>query len=140
VISKTTPSTVIPTLRYSDAKAAIDWLCEAFGFEKHLVVVEGGNRIAHAQLTFGSGMIMLGSIQDNEYGRFIKQPNEMGGYETQAPYLIVDNVDAHYDHAKSFGAVVMMEPEDQPHGGRFYTCKDLEGHLWNFGSYDPWEN
>lgn len=137
--SKNTQSTVIPTLRYSNAKAAIDWLCEAFGFEKHLVVAEDGNRIAHAQLTFGNGMIMLSSIKDNEYGRFIKQPIEMGGYETQAPYLIVDNVDAHYDHAKSSGAVVLMEPEDQPHGGRFYTCKDLEGHLWNFGSYDPWE-
>lgn len=32
-----------------------------------------------------------------------------------------------------------MEPEDQDYGGRLYSCRDPEGNLWNFGSYDPWE-
>ena len=54
--------TVIPTMRYRDAPAAIEWLCKAFGFEKHLVVPGPGGTIAHAQLTCGNGMIMLGSL------------------------------------------------------------------------------
>ena len=59
--AKTTTSTVIPALRYRDATAAIDFLCLAFGFEKHLVVPGDNGKIAHAQLTFGNGMIILGS-------------------------------------------------------------------------------
>ena len=58
--NRTSSSTIIPTLRYRDAAAAIEWLCLAFGFERHLVVPGDGGTIAHAQLTFGRGMIMLG--------------------------------------------------------------------------------
>ena len=57
-------STIIPTLRYKDAPKAIDWLCKAFGFERHLVVPGDNDTIAHAQLRYGNAMIMLGS--DNE--------------------------------------------------------------------------
>ena len=137
--SKKTTATIIPALRYADANSAIDWLCRAFGFEKHLVVPEDDGSIAHAQLTFGNGMIMLGSVREDEFGRMIKQPDEIGGAETQSPYVIVKNVDKHCEQARSAGATVIMEPEDQPHGGRFYSCRDIEGHLWNFGTYDPWE-
>ncbi len=136
--AKTTRATVIPGLRYADAAAAIDWLCRAFGFELHLVVPEEDGLIAHAQLTFGNGMIMLGSVRADRYGEMIRQPSDIGGAETQAPYVIVDNVDAHYERAKAAGATIVLEPEDQSYGGRLYTCRDLEGHLWNFGSYDPW--
>jgi len=59
--AKITTATVIPTLRYYDARGAIDWLCEAFGFETHLVVPGENGTIAHEQLVFGNGMIMLGS-------------------------------------------------------------------------------
>ena len=58
---KDTTATVVSSLRYQDAPKAIDWLCRAFGFERHLVVPGEGDTIAHAQLTFGRGMIMLGS-------------------------------------------------------------------------------
>jgi uncharacterized glyoxalase superfamily protein PhnB len=51
-------------LRYRDAQAAIEWLCRAFGFEKHLVVPGEGGTIAHAELSFGNGMIMLGSVKN----------------------------------------------------------------------------
>lgn len=136
---KKTTATIIPTLRYADAVSAIDWLCRAFGFETHLVVPDDDGGIAHAQLTFGNGMIMLGSIRDDEFGRMIKQPTAMDGAETQSPYLIVEDVDAHCKHAKAAGATIVMPPEDQPHGGRFYSCRDIEDHLWNFGTYDPWE-
>lgn len=134
-----TVATIIPGLRYADAARAMEWLCRAFGFERHLVVPGEDGAIAHAQLRFGNGMIMLGSARDDEYGRLIKQPSEVAGAETQAPYVIVDDVDAHWERAKAEGAVLVMAPEDQPYGGRFYSCRDIEGHLWNFGTYDPWK-
>jgi uncharacterized glyoxalase superfamily protein PhnB len=64
-------STIIPCLRYRDAPRMIEWLCQAFGFERHLVVEDGKGGIAHAQLTLGPGMIMLGSARgDNDaFGR-----------------------------------------------------------------------
>ena len=137
--AKTTTATIIPGLRYEDAVGAVDWLCEAFGFEKHLVVPDETGGIAHAQLKFGNGMVMLGSTRSDEYGRMIKQPADIGGAETQAPYVIVDDVDAHCERARAAGAAIVMEPEDQSYGGRLYVCRDVEGHLWNFGTYDPWE-
>ena len=62
--AKQTVATIIPSLRYRDALAAIDWLCRAFGFEKHAVYAGDGGVVHHAQLTFGNGMIMLGSVDN----------------------------------------------------------------------------
>lgn len=138
--AKVTRSTVIPCLRYRDAPKAIDWLCTVFGFEKHLVVPNDDGTIAHAQLGFGNGMVMLGSVAkvENEFGRLIKQPDEIGGMETQSPYLIVSDADAVYQRAKSAGAKIDIEIKDEDYGGRAFSCRDLEGHLWNVGTYDPW--
>jgi uncharacterized glyoxalase superfamily protein PhnB len=136
--AKNTTTTVIPVMRYRDAPAAIEWLGKAFGFEKHLVVPGENGTIEHAQLTFGNGMIMLGSARDDEFGRLVKPPQEIGGAGTQSAYVIVDDVDAHYARAKAAGAEIIKEVEDQSYGGRLYSCRDPEGHLWSFGSYDPW--
>ena len=130
---------IIPTLKYDDAPAAIEWLCEAFGFKKHLVVPGEGNIIEHAQLTFRDNMIMLGSVKKTEFDKLQKTPKSVGGVGTQSPYIVIDDVDAHHRQALSCGAEIVMEPEDQDYGGRAYSCRDPEGHLWNFGSYDPWE-
>jgi len=129
---------IIPTLRYHDAPAAIEFLCRAFGFEKHLVVPGEDGTVAHAQLTLGDGMIMLGSARDDEFGRLQKPPRDVGGAGTQSPYIVVSDVDAHHARAVAAGAKVVMPPEDKDYGGRGYGCLDPEGHLWNFGSYDPW--
>ena len=130
--------TVIPTLRYRDSRAALDWLCRAFGFERHLVVEGEDGAIEHAQLTFGHGMVMLGQARDGDHDARMVSPGEVGGRQTQCPYLIVADVDAHHARAAAAGAEVVMEPEDQPYGGRLYCVLDPEGHLWNFGSYDPY--
>jgi uncharacterized glyoxalase superfamily protein PhnB len=132
------PATVIPGVRYRNAPAAIDWLCKAFGFSKHLVVPGDNNTIAHAQLTFGNGMIMLGSVNEGEFGRLMKQPDQIGGCVTQSAYVVTMDPDAHYARAKAAGAEIVMEIRDNDYGGRGYSCRDLEGHLWSFGSYDPW--
>ncbi|HBK45012.1 MAG TPA: glyoxalase [Xanthomonadaceae bacterium] len=135
-----TTATVIPCLRYRDAPAAIDWLCEAFGFERHAIYASG-DIVHHAQLTFGNGMIMLGSVDqaDSEWAGLIAQPDRIGGMETQSPCVVVDDADAHYARARAAGARIVMDIADQDYGGRGYACRDLEGHLWWFGSYDPWQ-
>jgi uncharacterized glyoxalase superfamily protein PhnB len=137
-VDTATPGTIIPTMRYRDARAAIAWLCEAFGFSQHLVVAgktEGA--IEHAQLTLGNGMIMVGSASDEEFGRMMALP-EPDGRVTQSCYVVVEEIDAHYRRAKQAGARIVMEVADQDYGGRLYTARDPEGHLWSFGSYDPW--
>jgi len=130
--------TVVPAMRYRNAAAAIDWLCNAFGFKKHVVVPGEKGTIAHAQLTHGTGMIMLGSHAANEFGRLMKMPNDIGGCETQSCYIIVSDADAHYRQAKAAGATVVIDIKDEDYGGRGYTCRDVEGHIWSFGTYDPW--
>jgi uncharacterized glyoxalase superfamily protein PhnB len=129
---------IVPCLRYRNAPAAIDWLCQAFGFTRHLSVPGESGTIAHAQLTYQNSMIMLGSVQDNEYGRWIKQPDEVGRAATQTSYVIVPDADAHYARATAAGAEIVIDIKDEDYGGRGYTCRDLEGHIWSFGTYNPW--
>ncbi len=128
---------IIPTMMYRDAPVAIEFLCRAFGFERHLVVPGEGGTVDHAQLTFGRGMIMLGSMKETQFGRLMRHPDEVGG-ETRAVYIVVAEIDAHYARARAAGADIVIDIVDQPYGGRDYTCRDPEGHLWAFGSYDPW--
>lgn len=139
-IAKQTTATVIPAMRYLDANAAIDWLCDAFGFERGLVVPDGDGGIAHAQLIFGNGMIMLGTARDDVFGKLIKPPSQTGGIGTQSAYVIVADADRHYARAVEAGAVVIREIQDEDYGGRGYACRDPEGHIWCFGTYDPWSD
>lgn len=138
--AKNTKATIIPSLRYRDAPAAIEWLCSTFGFEKNAVYPNEDGTIAHAQLSFGNGMVMLGSVLKTEtpWGQQIKQPDEIGGYETQAAYIVVNDADLVYNRAKAAGAKIAIEIKDEDYGGRGFACYDLEGHLWSFGTYDPW--
>lgn len=131
-------ASIIPGMRYRDPDRAVDWLCRAFGFRPHLVVPGPEGGVLHAQLVLGNGMIMLGPVLDSEFGGLMRQPDEIGGAETQSCYVIVGEVDAHHARAAAAGAEVLIEPADQDYGGRSYTCRDPEGHIWSFGSYDPW--
>lgn len=137
---KNTRCTVIPGIQYRDPTAAIDWLCRIFGFEPKAVAKDPEGEIMHAELSFGNGMVMLGPVNEGDYGRLLKQPNEIGGFETQSPYLIVDDADAVYERVESNGGEIAIEIEDKPYGGRGFTCRDLEGHLWTVGTYDPWQS
>jgi uncharacterized glyoxalase superfamily protein PhnB len=136
--AKNTRANVIPTMRYEDAPAAIAWLCQAFGFEKGLVVPGEGGTIAHAQLVFGNGMIMLGSAGSGEYDALVKPPKSIGGIGSQSPYIVVEDVDRHYARAVAAGAEIVIDIKDEDYGGRGYSCRDPEGHVWNFGTFDPW--
>lgn len=140
ITAKSTRATVIPCLRYRDAPKAIDWLCSVFGFEAQLVVANEDGTIAHAQLTLGNGMVMLGSVSkvENAFGRLTRQPDEIDGMETQSPYLIVPDADVVFQRARAAGAKIEIDIKDEDYGGRGFSCRDLEGHLWNIGTYDPW--
>lgn len=142
-LAKQTRCTMVPCLRYRDAARAIEWLCNAFGFEKQAVYTDDEGHVVHAQLTFGNGMIMLGSKmpaeRETEFGKWMKQPDEIADCETQTPYVIVEDADVLYQRARQAGAEILLEIKDEDYGGRGFTCRDLEGHIWNFGTYDPWQ-
>ena len=89
-------------------------------------------------LSTRSREIVLVTRKPNHAGRLIRQPDEIGGAQTQSAYLIVADADAVYARAKAAGAVIVLDIKDQDYGGRGFTCRDPEGHLWNFGTYDPW--
>jgi uncharacterized glyoxalase superfamily protein PhnB len=127
-------SNVFPCLRYKDAPAAIEWLVRAFGFEKQMVLANPDGTIAHAQLKMGPGIVMLASAREDRFG--MKTPSELGGV-TQSIYVALDEVDSHYQRARGAGAEIVMEIQDMDYGSRDYSARDLEGNLWQFGTYRP---
>jgi uncharacterized glyoxalase superfamily protein PhnB len=129
---------VIPTVRYRDAPKAVEWLTRAFGMQVHRVITDADGAARYAELTVGAGMLMVAPIEDTAFGKLMVQPDEIGGVETQVCYLCVDNAHAHAARAKAAGAVVIIDPDDEVNKGRGYSCRDPEGHVWNFGVYDPW--
>ncbi|MFC4501799.1 MULTISPECIES: VOC family protein [Streptomyces] len=123
---------VYPTLLYTDAKAAIRQLTEAFGFTE-LSVYEGEDgSVMHAELVQGNGAVMLGS--KGRGGVFDKAMGEGG---TTGVYVVVDDVDAHHRRAVEHGAEILMPPTDQDYGSRDYMARDAEGNIWSFGTYAP---
>ena len=132
---------LIPCLRYRDAPAAIDFLCDAFGFERHAVYADPDDAtiVHHAQLVLEGNMIMLSSALPGEtqelYGW--KTPAEAGGI-TMCVYAVVDDLDGHHAHASAAGAEIGRAPRDnEGYPGRGYDARDPEGNVWSFGSYDP---
>ncbi len=123
----------IAFLRYDDAAAALDWLTEAFGFERTEVHGENG-KITHAEMRFEDGLVMLGSAGRNDLG--LKTARELGAVNAGV-YVIVDEVDARYERALAAGAEVVQELEDTDYGSRNFTVRDPEGNLWSFGTYRP---
>lgn len=117
-----THSTLFPTLSYEDAGRAVDFLVDAFGFDRHAVYSGDGSAIRHAELRSGNGLVMLGSS------------NGGGGI-----YVVVDDPDAHAERARTAGAEITREPYDTDYGTRGYSARDPEGNVWHFGTYQPFE-
>ncbi len=127
---------IFPALRYRDADAALDWLKKAFGFEEHTVSRGADGSIAHAELRLGTGLIMFGAAKEDGW--------LSGGHadplaSTISLYVVVDDVKAHYDQAKTHGATIVRELEEMNYGSTEYSARDLDGNLWSFGTYDPYE-
>lgn len=139
-VAKNCTSTVIPGMRYRDALKMIEWLEKAFGFQKQAVYMAGETAVAHAQMTFGNGMIMLSSVDNgSKASEFMTQPDQVGNRETQSACLIVSDCDAIYKTAKAAGARMLFDLSEMDYGGKAFTCADPEGHIWSIGTYDPWE-
>ena len=131
-----TGTRLIPALRYRNVDQAIDWLCAAFGFEQREVVVGADGSIVYAYLTLGSAMVLVRPVGESALDRLMVQPDEIGGAETQSCYLVVDDADQHCRQAKAAGADILLDVDGDDHGGRGYACRDSEGHVWSFGTYD----
>lgn len=117
-----------PTFRYADARAAIDFLTSTLGFAAGEVSTGEDGTVQHAELAFGSGVIMIG-----------QRGAEPGPWDTgrAVTYLVVDDPDAHHDAAVAAGATVVMPLTDQPYGSREYAVEDPEGNRWSVGTYRP---
>jgi uncharacterized glyoxalase superfamily protein PhnB len=117
---------------YDDPAAAIEWLCKAFGFEVRLKVEGEGGEIVHSELTYGEGLIMVGS-SGRHAGRV--SPRAVGGKNTQSMMIFVDDAVAHCAHARASGAKILQEPEVHDYGDEYwadktYEAEDPEGHRW----------
>jgi len=121
---------IFPCFRYDDARGAIEWLNKAFGFEKQFVVPGENGTVAHAQLRLGAGMIMMGPG-----GR--PDPQNPWAAARFGTYVVVPDIDAHYARAKATGATIERPLSDTEYGSREYSARDCDGHLWSFGTYDP---
>jgi uncharacterized glyoxalase superfamily protein PhnB len=123
-------------LYYDDPKAAIEWLCAAFGFELQLLVEGDGGRVEHSELTFGGGLVMVGGAKPEKFP-YMRSPTRAGGANTQNMMVYVDDVEAHCARARAAGAAIVTEPEVHDYGGdywadRGYECRDPGGHHWWF--------
>ena len=119
--SATAEVSVFPFFGYDDAAAAIDWLEQAFGFELGAVSEAPDGRIAHAEVWYGSGAVMLGSGE--------------GSVRGDGVYVVVEDIVEHYARAKAAGAEIVRELHDTDYGSRDYMARDPAGRLWAFGTY-----
>ena len=110
--------------------AALDWLEQAFGFRRSMVITDDQGNLAHSEMRFGDSYLMVGS----EWADYTASPASIGGKNTQSVHVhLQDGLDAHCERARAAGVEIMREPEDQFYGDRVYVARDLEGHVWTFG-------
>ncbi len=117
---------------YLDPKAALLWLERAFGFEPLMVLLDAEENLAHAEMSYGNSVIMVGA----EWSEHHRSPKSVGGKNTQSVHVQLargEDIDAHCAHARSAGAEIIQEPATQFYGDRVYRARDLEGHIWTFG-------
>jgi uncharacterized glyoxalase superfamily protein PhnB len=127
-MSAETP-TLYPVFRYRNAKAAIEFLKSAFGFREVVVFANPDDTIAHAELSYGPGILMLGTEKKDD-------PNGKPAGQA-ALYVAVDDADAHHARARAAGAEVISELHDTEYDSREYAVRDTEGNVWHFGTYRP---
>jgi uncharacterized glyoxalase superfamily protein PhnB len=129
-------NTLVPTFHYRDPAAMVDWLCAAFGFETCELVAGVDGSFRHALLSTGGNLIMLLPARAGPGGAnaIDGQKTKVGAVApTQSCYFVVPDADLHFLNAKAHGAEVLDVGEYQ-FGGRGYSCRDAEGHVWHFGT------
>jgi uncharacterized glyoxalase superfamily protein PhnB len=121
-----------PILSYRDARAALAFLTEAFGFEERAVYAreDDPDVIEHAELRWPlGGGIMFGTAgkDDSPFGQ--RQPGN------DSVYVVCDDPDGLFERATKGGAEVVRGLRDEDYGSRGFTVRDPEGNLWSFGTY-----
>jgi uncharacterized glyoxalase superfamily protein PhnB len=127
------PPRLFPAFRYRDAAAALDWLTGAAGFKVHARHPAEG-AVEHAELSFGSAMIMIGQVRDDAFDKIAGRPGKASGTAT---YIAVDDADALHARIAASNAEIVEGPTDRSYGSREFICRDAEGYVWCFGTYWP---
>jgi uncharacterized glyoxalase superfamily protein PhnB len=126
---------ITPAISYLDPRAALNFLSKAFGFELDMLIEDEQGNLAHSQMAYGDGRIMVGT----EWSEDHRSPLSIGRKCTQTVHVHMDeDIDAHCERARKAGAEILQEPATQFYGDRTYRARDPEGHIWTFGTYDPW--
>jgi uncharacterized glyoxalase superfamily protein PhnB len=121
---------ISPLLFYRDARAALDFLERAFGFETRLLVDDGQGGVIHSESMFEGHVVMVSGPPSGQWA----SPIDLGGKRTGSVHVQVPvGLDALCERARAAGARIEREPADQPYGDRVFTCLDPEGHSWSFG-------
>lgn len=128
------PPRIFATFRYKNAAAIIDWLVDILGFTVHARCDGEDGTVGHAELAFGSSMIMIGDEKQDAYGRMIGTSGETGG---KSLYIVVNDVDALFAKVEASGAKIEEGLTDRDYGSREFICRDPEGNIWCFGTYWP---
>ncbi|HET7241250.1 MAG TPA: VOC family protein [Gemmatimonadales bacterium] len=116
---------LFPALRFRDEHRAMDWLERAFGFARHAIYTDDAGKLLHAELKLGHGILMMGSGPEDTLGFSI--------------YVYVEDLDAHFARATAAGAEIVRPLADTSYGSREFAARDLDGHVWYFGTYQPAE-
>ena len=125
---------ITPVLRYRNPRTAARWLCDAFGFHEHDTAQEADGQVRYVLLRLGDSFVLVRPVANLGFDDLLVQPEAVGGANTQVCYVTVSDADGHRARAGAAGARIEIEPQDDGLGGQFYTCRDLEGHLWGFGT------
>ena len=132
---------LIPSTRYRDCAAALDFITRVLGLQEHAVYHSEDGEIQHVQIRLGAGLMMFGPGQpDSPFEACMADPAEIGGRETTTIYAVEPDAQAlraRWDRVQAAGARVLLALTDQPYGGASFTVADPEGHIWSFGDYDP---
>jgi uncharacterized glyoxalase superfamily protein PhnB len=121
-------NTVLPHVAYRDVAKAIAWLARVFGFTEHYHYGDPAE-ISGAQMHLGEAWIMLHSARPGS-----RSPAEVG-LRTQSLTVFVNDVDAHFQQAKSEGAKIVEDLHETEYGERQYGVEDLDGHHWLFSKH-----
>ena len=125
--------TMYPIVRYRDAKAAIEWLERAFGFERRAIYEGDDGRVQHGALRLGAGVIMIATAPPGDLSMRGASPNS----DNQGIYVYIEDVEPHYQRAKVAGAEIERELRDTEYGSKEYSARDIDGYAWHFGTYRP---
>jgi uncharacterized glyoxalase superfamily protein PhnB len=118
--------TVLPHVKYRDLQEAIAWLSKAFGLVEHY---RYGNPVSGAQMSVCNAWIMLKQAR-----RENPIPKELG-FGTQSLTVFIEDIDAHFQQAKSAGAAIVEDLHETEYGELQYGAEDLDGHHWLFSRH-----